>query len=111
MNGLPLVFIELKSSHTNVKNAYDGNLSDYKDTIPQVFWYNALVILSNGSESRIGTISSQWEHFVKYGKWKNPLESISRGVAQPGSAHRSGRWGRRFKSSLPDQLLQGLKCI
>ena len=54
---------------------------------------------------------AQWEHFVKYGKWKNPLESKSRGVAQPGSAHRSGRWGRRFKSSLPDQQLQGLEGI
>ena len=36
---------------------------------------------------------------------------MSRGVAQPGSAHRSGRWGRRFESSLPDQPLQNLKCI
>ena len=87
VNGLPLVFIELKSAHTNVKNAYDGNLSDYKDTIPQVFWYNALVILSNGSESRIGTISSQWEHFAEWPKIESEgepralsLETIIRGT-------------------------------
>lgn len=63
VNGIPLVFIELKASHKNLKSAFDGNLTDYKTAIPQLFWYNALIILSNGSESRIGSITSAWEHF------------------------------------------------
>ena len=42
VNGLPLVFIELKASHKNLELAYQKNLSDYRDTIPQVLWYNVL---------------------------------------------------------------------
>ncbi|RJS85089.1 type I restriction endonuclease subunit R, partial [Methanophagales archaeon] len=61
VNGLPLIFIELKATHKRLENAYRNNLSDYKSTIPQIFWYNAFIILSNGSESRIGTISADWE--------------------------------------------------
>jgi type I restriction enzyme R subunit len=43
VNGLPMVFIELKASHRNLKSAYDDNLKDYRDTIPHLFWYNALL--------------------------------------------------------------------
>ncbi|WP_437546790.1 type I restriction endonuclease [Sorangium sp. So ce367] len=48
VNGLPLVFVELKSLHSNVENAYRQNLRDYLGTIPQIFWFNAIAILSNG---------------------------------------------------------------
>jgi len=68
VNGLPLVFIELKASHRQVKAAYDNNLRDYKNSIPQIFWYNALVILSNGSQSRIGSLTARWEHFNEWKK-------------------------------------------
>ncbi|MCK4270466.1 MAG: type I restriction endonuclease subunit R, partial [Methanogenium sp.] len=63
VNGIPLVFIELKASYKNLKTAFDDNLTDYKTTIPHLFWYNAFIILSNGSQSRIGSITSTWEHF------------------------------------------------
>ena len=46
VNGIPLLFIELKASHRNLKQAYDENLRDYKSTIPQVFWFNGVIILS-----------------------------------------------------------------
>ena len=68
VNGIPLVFIELKASHRRLENAYSKNLSDYKDTIPQLFWYNAFIILSNGSESRIGSVTSSWGHFNEWKK-------------------------------------------
>ncbi len=68
INGIPLIFIELKASHRNLKKAYDENLRDYKSTIPQVFWFNGLIILSNGSKSRVGTISAEWEHFSEWKK-------------------------------------------
>jgi len=61
VNGIPLLFIELKASHRNLKQAYDENLRDYKSTIPQVFWFNGVIILSNGSRSRVITIISERE--------------------------------------------------
>ena len=54
VNGLPLIFIELKAVHKNLKHAYDDNLSDYKTSIPQIFWYNAFIILLNGNIFLIG---------------------------------------------------------
>ena len=90
MNGIPLGLIELKASHHRVDEAYDDNLRDYKDTIPQLFWYNAFVILSNGRDSRIGSMTAPWEHF---GDWKRigdenevgriELETMVRGICEP----------------------------
>lgn len=68
INGIPLVSIELKASHRNLKKAYNENLRDYKSTIPQVFWFNGLIVLSNGSKSRVGTTSAEWEHFSEWKK-------------------------------------------
>src|SRR6202040_2712218 len=68
VNGIPLVFIELKASHKNIKLAYENNLSDYKDTIPQVFWYNGIVILSNGSDAKIGSMTAGCEQFAEWKK-------------------------------------------
>ncbi len=68
VNGLPLVFVELKASHKRVENAYRDNLRDYKNAIPQIFHYNAFVVLSNGSESKIGSMTASWEHFAEWKK-------------------------------------------
>jgi type I restriction enzyme R subunit len=87
VNGIPLVFIELKASHKSLENAYKHNLSDYKTTIPQLFWYNAVIILSNGSKSKIGSMTAGWEHFAEWKKITDEgeegvvsLETIVRGV-------------------------------
>ena len=89
VNGLPLVFIELKASHKNLLSAYKNNLADYKKTIPQLFTFNQLIILSNGVQSKLGSISSQWEHFAQWKKIaseseqrKVSLEVIIRGVCE-----------------------------
>ena len=66
INGLPLVLMEFKRIDENLYAAYDDNLRDYKDTIPHLFWYNALIILSNGSESRVGSLTARWEHFTEW---------------------------------------------
>ena len=66
INGLPLVLMEFKRIDENVYAAYHDNLRDYKDTIPHLFWYNALIILSNGSDSRVGSLTASWEHFTKW---------------------------------------------
>ncbi|MCG2740889.1 MAG: type I restriction endonuclease subunit R, partial [Syntrophaceae bacterium] len=88
--GLPLLFIELKATHRRLETAFTGNLRDYKDTIPQLFWPNALIILSNGSQSRVGSISAGWEHFAEWKKVGSEneagqvsLETMLRGVCDP----------------------------
>ena len=68
VNGLPLLLIELKASDKPVQNAFNENLKDYKTTIAPIFWYNAFVILSNGSQAKIGSVSAPWEHFADWKK-------------------------------------------
>jgi type I restriction enzyme R subunit len=68
VNGIPLVFIELKAHYKRFEQAYKKNLKDYKQTIPQLFWYNAFIILSNGSKSRIGSVTASLEHFSEWKK-------------------------------------------
>ena len=71
VNGLPLLFVECKALHKDIRHAYDGNLADYKDTIPHLFHHNAFIVLGNGVDARIGSVSSQWEHF---NDWKRLSE-------------------------------------
>jgi type I restriction enzyme, R subunit len=90
VNGIPLLFLELKASHRYLENAYKLNLSDYRKTIPQLFPYNGIIILSNGSKSRIGSITAGWEHFAEWKKINDEgeegrvsLETMIRGVCEP----------------------------
>ncbi|MBU4425370.1 MAG: type I restriction endonuclease subunit R, partial [Proteobacteria bacterium] len=90
VNGLPLVFIELKATHRRLKTAYTDNLTDYKSAIPQLFWYNALIILSNGSKSKVGSVSAAWEHFADWKKINSEgeegvisLDTMIRGTCEP----------------------------
>jgi len=89
VNGIPLVFIELKASHKRLENAYKDNLRDYRTAIPHFFWYNGFVILSNGSESRIGSTTAGWEHFKEWKRINNEgekgvvsLETMIRGTCE-----------------------------
>jgi type I restriction enzyme, R subunit len=66
VNGIPLLLIELKAPQYNVKDAFDKNLRDYKAAIPHIFWYTAFVLLSNGSETVVGSQTSPWEHFKEW---------------------------------------------
>jgi len=90
VNGLPLVFIELKGINVKLRAAYEKNLSDYKRTIPKILHCNAFVIISNGAESKVGSISSKYEHFHD---WKRiseedegivSLDTIIRGTCEKG---------------------------
>lgn len=80
VNGLPLVFMEVKNHDVAVENAYTDNYSDYLDTIPQLFYYNAFSILSNGIDARIGTIGSKWEFF---NQWKRLAEEEAGNIELP----------------------------
>lgn len=67
VNGLPLVVIELKKPGVPARVAFDENLTHYKQQIPSLFWFNALLIASNGTDSRVGSLTADWE---RYFEWK-----------------------------------------
>ena len=71
VNGIPLLFVELKNHNVEVENAFNENYRDYLDTIPQLFYHNAFIIFSNGLEARVGTIDSKWKFFHE---WKRLTE-------------------------------------
>ncbi len=77
VNGLPLIFCELKTSHRRVEDAYHGNLTDYKKFIPQLFWYNALIILSNGSKSLLGSITAELDRFMEWKRVESEDEAAA----------------------------------
>ncbi len=76
VNGIPLVFFELKAHHTDLQNAFTDNLSDYKDTIPHLFHANAFVILSNGTDARVGTVTSPYKFFHEWKRIEEEEEGI-----------------------------------
>ena len=90
VNGVPLVLMEFKEPGVPVKTAYDANLTDYRDTIPQMFIPNCFVLLSNGGDARVGSTFAPWEFF---GDWmvidangtrgEVALETALRGTCDP----------------------------
>lgn len=66
VNGLPWVVVELKKPGVPARNAYDENLTHYKHEIPQLFRYNALLIASNGTDSRVGSLTAEWDRFFEW---------------------------------------------
>lgn len=90
VNGLPLVFIELKATHKHIENAFQDNITHYKKEIPQAFWYNAFIIVSNGTKAKFGTITSKWEHFSDWKKIDNEgskgiisADTLMKGICNP----------------------------
>lgn len=66
VNGIPLIFIELKNSNIAVRSAYEDNLTNYRRDIPLLFHYNAICILSNGLETKVGSFNSGYGHFFNW---------------------------------------------
>lgn len=86
VNGLPLLFMELKNITKDIRGAYERNLADYKDTVPHLFHHNAFIVLANGVDARLGSLTSGFEHFHQ---WKRlaegecgvvDMETLLRGV-------------------------------
>ena len=68
VNGLPLVVIELKNAvdeNANLKSAFN-QLQTYKQTIPSLFTYTSLLIISDGWDARCGTITSDYGRFMTW---------------------------------------------
>jgi type I restriction enzyme R subunit len=69
VNGLPFVVIELKKPGVPARAAFDDNLTSYKhpqNGIPALFVYNAFLVASNGTESKMGSITAGWERFYEW---------------------------------------------
>lgn len=95
VNGLPLVLLELKNpadEKADIWKAYD-QIQTYKEQIPDVFQYNELLVISDGSEARLGSLSGNGERFMQWrtidgvtldqlGQF-NELETLIRGVMAP----------------------------
>ena len=88
VNGIPLLFVELKKSTVDVQDAYANNYTDYLDTIPHLFYYNAFLIFSNGVESKVGTLGSKYEFFHEWKRLNEQeqgsvaLETMLRGICK-----------------------------
>ncbi len=93
VNGLPWVVIELKKPGVPAKQAFDGNLTSYKHAqngVPALFWSNALLIASNGTESRVGSLTADWERFFEWKRIESEdeprrvsLDVMLRGLCDP----------------------------
>lgn len=90
VNGLPLVVIELKKPGVPAQQAFDDNLTCYKSDIPQLFWFNGLMIASNGTESHVGSLTADWERFFEWKRIEREdeprrvsLEVMLRGTCEP----------------------------
>jgi type I restriction enzyme R subunit len=66
VNGLPWVVIELKSPGVPARSAFDENLTHYKQQFPQLFWFNALLIASNGTDSLVGSLTADRERLFAW---------------------------------------------
>jgi type I restriction enzyme R subunit len=90
VNGLPWLVIELKKPGVSARAAFDENLTHYKQQIPALFWSNALLIASNGTDSRVGSLTAEWGRFFEWKRIEREdeprrvsLEVMLRGTCDP----------------------------
>ena len=91
VNGLPLLFMELKNHDVEVVDAFNKNYRDYLDTIPQLFYHNAFIMFSNGLEARVGTIDSKWEFFHEWKRLTNFLDLLENFILYDHSGGRTAK--------------------
>lgn len=66
VNGLPLLNVELKKPGIGARRAFDDNIATHKTDVPKLYWYNGLLIASNGTDSRVGSITADWDRFFAW---------------------------------------------
>ncbi len=82
VNGLPMVFIELKNSIVKVEEAYNDNLQNYLRDIPNLFAFNQICVLSNGLETRLGAFNASYNHYFEWLKVDSEKEKPDRKAIQ-----------------------------
>jgi type I restriction enzyme, R subunit len=83
VNGIPLVIIELKNAtdeNATIRKAYD-QLQTYKATIPSLFTYNAICVISDGMECKAGSVSAGFSRFMNW-KTTDGTREASRFIPQ-----------------------------
>ncbi len=68
VNGLPLAVIELKNpadENATLRHAFN-QLQTYKEQIPSLFVYNALLVICDGMQARFGTLTAGWDRFMPW---------------------------------------------
>jgi type I restriction enzyme R subunit len=101
VNGLPLVVIELKKPGVPARAAFDENLTHYKAEIPQLFWFNALLIAANGTDSRVGSLTADWEVLAHGHLLRGPSRTDTQRIEREDEPRRvtlevagsTGEWG------------------
>ncbi len=78
VNGLPVVFIELKKSTVKVEEAYNKNLMAYRKDIPNIFALNQICVLSNGLQTKLGAWNAKYEFFFEWLRVDNEKEILDR---------------------------------
>lgn len=78
VNGLPVVFIELKNSTVKIEESYNKNLVSYRSDIPNIFAMNQICVLSNGLQTKIGAWNSKYEFFFEWLRVNDEKEKIDR---------------------------------
>lgn len=97
INGLPMVFVELKNSIVKVEEAYNDNLKNYLRDIPNLFALNQICVLSNGLETRLGAFNAT-----------TIISSVAEGGLREGTARPSGFEGSRYGGQLGQYFIDGL---
>ena len=78
VNGLPLVFLELKNSTVKVEEAYAKNLLSYRKDIPAIFAFNQICVISNGLETRLGAFNAPYDFFFEWLKCNSEKDVVNR---------------------------------
>ena len=84
VNGLPLVFIELKNGIVKVEEAYRKNLKSYIKDIPNLFAFNQICVLSNGFETRLGAFNATFDYFFEWLKQKEGERIDRKAIGESG---------------------------
>lgn len=78
VNGLPVVFIELKNSTVKVEESYNKNLVSYRQDIPNIFALNQICVLSNGLQTKLGAWNAGYEFFFEWLRVDDEKETLNR---------------------------------
>ena len=78
VNGMPIVFIELKNSIVKIEEAYNKNLQDYLRDIPNLFAFNQICVLSNGLVTKLGAFKATYDYFFEWLKVDSEKEKLDR---------------------------------
>lgn len=80
VNGLPVVVLEFKSAvkeDTTIMDAYTQLTMRYRRDIPDLFRYNAFVVISDGVNNKYGSLFSPYDFFYAWRKWKTVTNCAS----------------------------------